>query len=404
MLAALLAAAFAAVPQAPDFAGTISTPKMQRTVGEYSILLILWDPHRPDHPAPAKQQIEDLVFGQENSVAGWFFENSHGKFRLKRAGILGWYDAAKPGDHYWESSKEKDPEDSDGDGFLSGHTEKWAEAVRLTDQDFDFAEYDRDGDGVLEPHELGILMVIPQNNPFGTMRTPAGAQYPEWAPLIVDGVRIPLITEAYAGKPPNLGLFAHELSHILLGAPDMYMDTPYRPGVYSLMDRSYAPCHLDPFEKLKLGWLRYRVVTESGEYLLRDVETSGEALILYDPSRGPSEYFIVENRYRGDSYDAGALPSDGLAIWHIVEDPAVFDKMKPTAGGNDEWGRRGIRLLRANGGNPIDDKNALFGRGVPCRPTWSDGTPTPFSITLTSAGSRVRVQILRSRDRSTGRG
>jgi len=210
------------------------------------------------------------------------------------------------------------------------------------------------------------------------------------------------------------------------------------------MDASYSTTHFDPFIKLKSGWLNYTVALGNGEYRLRDVETSGEALVLFDPRRvtdprrGPAEYFIIENRFRGvgfsaPSYDAGrsaaggGLPGDGLAIWHVIENPALLKLSKPPIGGEDEWGRRGIRLVRADGGVssgqscrqvgpiqvcvplPADDSKALLGNPgdfisgtdarrngqlSPARLRWIDGSDTGFSVELISVPSGyVRVGI-----------
>jgi M6 family metalloprotease-like protein len=395
----------------PNFAGVIFSPKMKAVAGKRKVLAILWDPHRPGHPAPPRQDVERLLFGPRPSVADWFRENSGGKLTITSAGVLGWYHAARPATHYWSTTKAKDPKDRDGDGWLNGHVEKWAEAIRRAAKEFKFTPYDVNHDGVLATDELAILIVIPQKSPFGTNRRPAGRQTPRWEPLVIQGVRIPVIAEWYTGIPTNQGAPAHELCHLLLGAPDLYVNGPYQFAArdYSIMDHSYTTAHLDPFEKLKLGWLDCTVVSKSGEFTLRDVETHRRVLLLYDPGRGPGEYFLIENRWRRGSYDAGAgaagsgIGADGLAIWHILEDPALFGKGDPAAGGPAEWGRRGIRLVRANGGNPVNDSRALFNRKwdfltdetEPARFRWIDGSATGFGLRLlTDAGPEVRVQII----------
>lgn len=63
------------------------------------------------------------------------------------------------------------------------------------------------------------------------------------------------------------------------------------------MDGTYNGTHFDPFLKLKLGWLRPRVMYRSGRYPLRAVEAQREVWILMDPQRATREYFIVENRW-----------------------------------------------------------------------------------------------------------
>jgi M6 family metalloprotease-like protein len=375
----------------PDFSKPIVTAKMSERKGIVPVVVILWDPKRPDHPAPSKKQIEELMFGNQQSVMGWFKENSQGKFEIESAGTLGWYESKKPAEHYWGPPDEGD---KDGDGFIGGHTEKWTEAIRMAEKEFDFAKFDKNKNGILEPDELGIIFVIPQNVPFGTMRTPAGREHPNWEPLIVQGVRIPAITEAYAGSPPNLGLFAHELAHLLLDAPDMYMNSIYRAGVYSLMDASYFPCHLGAFEKLKLGWLKPQVIQKSGVYGLKNIETNGDVLILYDEKRGKEEYFLVENRWRMASYYAGGVFMDGLAIWHIIENPQTFNSLPNLPSNSGDWARNGIRFLRANNGELLDDRLALYTRGQACEPKWADGTPSGFRIEmLGNAGAFVRVKV-----------
>jgi hypothetical protein len=177
---------------------------------------------------------------------------------------------------------------------------------------------------------------------------------------------------------------------------------------FSIMDYGYGTAHMSPFEKLKLGWLRYRVVRESGEFVLKDVETRNEILILYDARRGPGEYFILENRWRGSSYDAGipklgtGCMADGLAVWHIIEDPELYSKIPMAWAGPEEWGRRGIRLIRKNGGAPFDDRFALFDKAGmvisdetrPAKFLWLDGTPTGFKVELLSdAAPELKVRV-----------
>ncbi|MGH9938890.1 MAG: hypothetical protein ACREAM_21830, partial [Blastocatellia bacterium] len=316
---------------------------------------------------------------------------------------------------------------------------------------FNFAAYDTNGDKTLSPNELSILVAIPQNGPYGTVRDVAGREAPSWQPLVVDGVRISQVAEWYTGSPVNMGVAAHELSHLMMGTPDLYLNGqwwPFASQAFSIMDATYLTTHFDPFIKLKSGWLSYIVAAGSGEYMLRDVENSGEALILFDPRRvtdprrGPAEYFIIENRFRGvgygaPSYDAGrggaggGLPNDGIAIWHILEDPALFKHSPAPISGEGEWGRRGIRMIRADGGVPngqecrlvgpiqvcrplpADDAKALLntagdfisdkdargnGKSSPARLRWIDGSATGFEVRLVSGPSgyaRVAVTISR---------
>lgn len=384
--------------EVPDLSTPVSDVKP--VIGSRKVLVILWDPHRPTDPAPAKSVVENLLFGPKPSVADYFLENSGGRMKLESAGVLGWYDAALPASYYWGPA---DAGDSNGDGWINPHVQKWAEAIRDADPQFNFAAYDANGDGFLSPDELGILIVIPQNSPFGTMRWAVGREVPP-QDLIVDGVKIGYITEAYLGAPPSLGLVAHELSHLLLGTGDMYFGffQPYAAGPYSIMDQSpNNPGHLDPLYKARLGWLTPRIVSSNGWYRLGDIETRQEALILYDPLRGGQEYFVVENRWGGNSYDS-VLPYKGLAVWHMIEDPAVYgtlpappsvDPAKWNSISAGDWARRGLRMIRPIYGPPYntalwDGSTAQTGYDLlstdsnPNHVTlkWADGTPSNFSL------------------------
>jgi M6 family metalloprotease-like protein len=404
----LLSADPAPAGDPPDFGGVIVTAKMRPVAGVRRIVAVLWDPHRPDHPAPSRDSIEKILFGPRPSVADWFGENSGGKLRLEKAGLFGWYDADKPAEHYWD--RKADDKDADRDGWINGHVEKWTEALRKAAKEFDFAKCDANHDGVLQPEELGILVVIPQKEPFGTNRGPEGRQFPKREPLLLDGVRIPVLAEWYTGIPTNLGAPAHELSHLLLGSPDLYFTShwPYATGDFSLMDHSYGAFHLDPFEKIKLGWAPWQAVQASGRHRLKSVESGGKVLVLHSPRRGPQEYFLLENRWRGDSYDAGAgragrgIPGDGLAVWSIIEDPKDFDSIEMPTAGKGEWGRRGIRMIRRNGGTPFDDRAALFDRegavvddeSKPASLRWFDGKPSGFRVALLGRpGPEIDVEV-----------
>jgi M6 family metalloprotease-like protein len=406
------------------------------------VVTILWDPANPDHPAPDRSKVEAKLFGATNSVKGYYLENSNNTFTIANAGVFGWYRADKNWEHYWNDNpgpgRSWDHHHKKyRDGWLNGHYEKWTEAIRKADPEFDFAAYDTNGDKVLGTDELGILIVIPQNNPFGVNRPPAARQaisipgntFPVNDPLVVDGVRIPMIAEWYTGNSGhpdydvNLGTPAHELAHLLLGLPDMYFHyrnaftNPFAAGDYSLMDRSYQKTHLDPFMKLKLGWLRPKILFRGGSYDLDDVESRHTAWILMDPARGSDEYFIVENRFRGNSEYDVEINDQGLAVWHIMENPAVYGALPPPPGvtaaqwaqvGTGDWGRRAIRMLRSiplpfNDGKALyDGADSLTGYDLLSDDSdarhselrWADGSPSGFALrNISAAGATMQADV-----------
>lgn len=464
--------------QVPDLSKPYYSTKpdcgIKPIVGKRNVLVLLWDPQRADHPAPSKKAVEDLIFGPNLSVNNYFVENSGGRFSLENVGVLGWYKSDKqPGEIYWchwdqedlfedrncngkidpgedlngngmldgpdgimqndedKNSNGKLDQDLDGDGWIKWHTRKWWEAIRNSDSTVQYKKYDVNNDGVLTPDELTILVVIPQSYPFGTQRDVLSQDYPIKKPLKMDDVTIPKIVEAYIGCKPSqnncqlsIGLVAHELSHILLNADDMYFQPPlphpfypYRAGVYSLMDASPPlPTHLDPFHKLRLGWAVPRIVTYDAWYKIQAVETSGEVFVLCDPFRGNKEYFIIENRWKGPSFDSN-LPDAGLAVWHIIEDQSVFSKLPAPAGVDatqwdkckNMWGRRAIRMIRPVYGPPNNNALALWDGSDPqtgydllsVNPNpahatlrWCDNTPSGFSVqSIPPAGEFMTVYI-----------
>lgn len=83
------------------------------------------------------------------------------------------------------------------------------------------------------------------------------------------------------------------------------------------MYETYSGTHIDPFAKLKFGWLRPQLIVRSGHYSLPSIETERFVWILIDLAHSTYEYYIVENRWRGTSYDKMMPDAGRLAIWHM---------------------------------------------------------------------------------------
>lgn len=354
--------------------------------GEHkSAVVIFWDPQRPNHPAPLRATVENAITGNTNSLTQFFNEASLGRFSFEIEAFLpppgpgnpDWYPANRPAAHYWGP---EDPTDQDGDGFTSGHTEKWAEAVWKASDDFDFREYDYNNNGTLDSDELLVCMLIPENGLSGFQRKPSGQQFPSKKPLkshgVDSGVVIPTILEVYLGAP-NAGFLFHEFSHLLVDAKDVYHGwppdseyVPFNAGSFSVMGTG-TPANLDPFHRLKYDWLRYHVALRSGNYSLRAAVPHGDALVLMDFSHSNKEYFIIENRWNTNNSCDANLPDQGLAVWHVIEDSAIFNA-SPTPTGTssaywdstvNEWNRRGVRLIRPVFGPPQNNDNVALWDG-----------------------------------------
>ncbi len=356
-------------PASPAHATGPSAPKAESR----PVLVLLWDPHRVGVARADRERIQRTLFGPAPSVRDYYFTQSGGRVELSEAGVLGWFDADHPAEHYWNH-----PADV-GDGFASGHVEKWTEAIRKADATIDFAAFDLDHDGTLSTRELGVCVVIPQNEAFGTVRGTAGVELPAWEPLVVDGVSVPSVSEVYCARDTGLGVFAHELGHLLFDLPDMY-GAPMPAHAYSLMDASYNDALLDPCNKFRLGWMETRDVRISGSYELRNVQTTRELLRIAHPT-DPKVSFLIENRARG-VYDS-AMPDTGLAVWRWTDD---------TSG---DWGRTSIALLRSAW--PPDDAHALWNATRPgeLMLTNADGSSTGILLRhFSEPGALMSLEVV----------
>ena len=122
---------------------------------------------------------------------------------IENAGVLGWFDASRPPEYWWGPP---DTGDTDNDGWVNPHVQKWAEAIRAADSQFNYGAFDSDPlDGALRPNELGVLVVIPQNGPFGTNRGVVGRESPNPMPLVVDGTTISTVAEAISERRRTSG-------------------------------------------------------------------------------------------------------------------------------------------------------------------------------------------------------
>jgi M6 family metalloprotease-like protein len=167
---------------------------------------------------PNKGEVERALFsgtsgtGLNSNVRDFYTENSFGRLTLNNAGILpadqrSYYEppSGKSGKHYWDDSKHSP---CSNDGWLSGHDERVADAIRAAAVDFDFKKYDTNNDNVLTPEELAIIVVAPgKGGAWGDVRpafggyTSTGVCTAVSRTLTVDGVTI---SNQYGAGPPGM--------------------------------------------------------------------------------------------------------------------------------------------------------------------------------------------------------
>ncbi len=434
---------FSAEPTLQDFQlpfyglkqqGSTASPKV------VPLIVIAWQPKGKGEPMLDRTQLEQLFFGVTDSVAHWFKENSQTRYILNPHPVypvIGPVDSTYDWPFYWRNSPTYvrdglcggpeiycqawldnpykvpppvgDPHRYeangtvyylDNEGYIGGHTHSWAEAIRRADLLIDFSVYDVNGDGFLSTDECLVIVVKAQASTFGTRRTVVGSDVPK-TDLVVDGMVIRDVCELYAAPPHNSGDLAvavEEVLHLAANLADQYPDgadrlsnDPRRPTQLALTDAGRRPVHIDPYHKLKWGWLNPQLATVSGNYVLRDAATTGDALILYSPYLGTVEFFILENRWRGLSYDRyrSDVYQEGLALWEVRQDTSL----------NSNWARKAVHLKRADPelttGGSIKVDMTLFDAGDPDRGYLLSDYSVPQSLMFESGlPSQIRVRVL----------
>ena len=217
------------------------------------------------------------------------------------------------------------------------------DALVAANQFVNFAQFDLDGDNVISPTELHIIIVTAgYERSFSASPCGASVWGHRWGlfgsvpPPVLDGKRVGDTYSQFGewhcadseepGHSATIGIMAHELGHDL-GLPDLYdLDgSSWGIGTWSLMAagawtqvslRGDSPAHLDPWSKFFEGWINPTVVTGTlnGESISQSA-TQPDVYQLLPGTASTGEYFLIENRQRVN-YDAG-LPSAGLLIWHI---------------------------------------------------------------------------------------
>ncbi|MFX0207958.1 MAG: M6 family metalloprotease domain-containing protein, partial [Candidatus Hodarchaeota archaeon] len=262
---------------------------------------------------------ENLMWGSRPSLRDYFLENSYNLYTYVAGKVL------DPG-----------ADDTAPFYYTYPNTLSWAAnysnvrtvvtwAIQQADADFNFSPYDSDLNGIVTNEELTIVIVTSGVSGGMGGSAPWSHHWCTISPVItVDGVSVEGEYSITSEANP-LGSFAHELGHDL-GLPDLYDTNGGSEGIgkYGLMGSGSwcGPTHMTSWSKMQLGWIAPTIVMVDGYYDVYDVEGNAETYILYDPDYSTTEYFLVENRWRGTSYDSfigldGQLPDEGILIYHI---------------------------------------------------------------------------------------
>ena len=318
-------------------------------------------------------------FGTNNSLAHYSKQVSYNNLTIAPAaencgtandGVAGWFrlDRAHPRVAQLDETSDDRAQQTVRD------------AIDAANACVNYASFDTDRDGQVEPTELHIT-VIPAGWEAAMSCAPPGEpsvwghkfgtyQYLPTVDNVKAGVTYTMFGEMHCESatedrhPATLGIIAHEMGHDL-GWPDLYdYDKSSTGGVgdWSIMGSGTwlalptefaggSPSHPDAYLKAYQGWITPTLTTGTvNAASLPQAATNPVARQLranangidwtMDLSPGTGEYFLLENRQK-TGYDR-ALPGCGIAIWHISE---AVDRFAP----NQNEPRRLIDLEEADG-------------------------------------------------------
>ncbi len=213
------------------------------------------------------------------------------------------------------------------------------EAIKAVDSQVDFADYDWDGDGLVDqvyviyagygeaqgasantvwPHEWDLYSAQQYGDGSG--------------PQTMDGVFVNTYAcsnELYgtSGKTMDgIGTACHEFSHCL-GLPDLY-DTGggnnYGMGFWDLMcagnynGNGYVPAGYSSYERMAAGWLKPVEIKDYTQVsALAALNEKAEAYIIYNQANR-NEYYLLENRQLTE-WDS-QLAAAGMLVLHVDYD------------------------------------------------------------------------------------
>lgn len=274
------------------------------------------------------------------------------------------------------------------------------DACELLDDEVDFSQYDRDGDGVID-NVYVFYAGYGENEGAESWRIWPHAwdvRYSSEPIMVLDGVQVGHYAcsneKVYSTNiMTGIGTMCHEFSHVL-GLPDLYA-TSYTgaltPGEYSCMDQgSYnnngrTPPLYSAYERYAVEWQKPVDITTDEEITMLPLSAHGNTYrVTIDPER-PWEYYLFENRQKSgfDSF----LPGHGMLVWHINYDESLWKSNIV----NDDPTDQHVDLVEADAvpglstltGDPFPGSGGVFSFLGDGEPAFANrhGAKSPFDIT-----------------------
>ena len=263
-------------------------------------------------------QINYTDNGRYGSVRDFYKENSFGQLDLIHD-VVGVYRLQYERAYY-----------GGNDGYSNDHDPRQMalEAVTMANADVNFADYDNDGDGIVD----GVHIIY-----AGPGEEAGGGGDCIWAhswtvSTTVDGLRTfryscsPEIRGSGGSQMTHIGVICHEIGHVL-GAMDFY-DTNYGTGGqyqgtgnWDLMASGNwngdgaCPTHFNPYTKIyDYGWATPADGNRAGSFTL---SAKSEAGFMRIDTNTDGEFFLLE--YRAKSGFDQCLPYHGLMVYRASD-------------------------------------------------------------------------------------
>lgn len=217
----------------------------------------------------------------------------------------------------------------------------------LLDPYVDFSKLDKDlpgqpGYGLINtPEELHVLFIL-AGDPVGPHTRAFNGSLLKYKKL--DNMSFSETRVSFVNEYTDLATICHEIAHDS-GAVDLYDIDGSQVESLSLMNSTREiPQHLDPWNKIKMGYVEPTIVETSGTYTVNsiDLNNPGKYNVLMVPVQSTNffdgkEYFLIENKqFKGfDSQLSETFVNGGITVWHIN-------------GGNYNSGIDNFRLERAD--------------------------------------------------------
>lgn len=290
----------------------LPAPPRRQIQGTYvGLCLLIQFPDVPGTILP--QEVNDFCnksgytgYGNNGSVFDYFYDNSEGKLEYTNL-VTDYYTAKNPRSYY---TNEAIPQ-----GTRARELIKEALSALKT-RGFDFSALSVDDQGYV--YALNVFYAGSCVNNWAKGLWPHAWSLEQPYDL-GSGKRAFDYQMTNMGSELALGTFCHENGHMLCDYPDLYDygNQSAGAGHYCLM--AYGgpdeknPTQIGAYLKYKSGWAKQL------NPIVQDVQATipaGQNIFFFYP-KNQAEYFLIENRHQSGRDQA--LPSAGLAIWHIDE-------------------------------------------------------------------------------------